>query len=116
MNFDYQDLKFWLEDKDVLPQAYWDALEDYDPDNLNSDQVLAKWLGYDHVQDFYSYEMDITYHEEQADVDGYIMTTAYPTSSIHNPPPALDMELYYNYIKLGNKRSIRRITLNTKEK
>jgi hypothetical protein len=21
MNFDYQDLKFWLEDKDVLPQA-----------------------------------------------------------------------------------------------
>jgi hypothetical protein len=40
MNFDYQDLKFWLEDKDVLPQAYWDALEDYDPDNLNSDQVL----------------------------------------------------------------------------
>jgi hypothetical protein len=41
MNFDYQDLKFWLEDKDVLPQAYWDALEDYDPDNLNSDQVLC---------------------------------------------------------------------------
>jgi hypothetical protein len=30
MNFDYQDLKFWLEDKDVLPQAYWDALEDYE--------------------------------------------------------------------------------------
>jgi hypothetical protein len=49
MNFDYQDLKFWLEDKDVLPQAYWDALEDYDPDNLNSDQVLSNWLGYDHV-------------------------------------------------------------------
>jgi hypothetical protein len=48
--------------------------------------------------DFYSYEMDITYHEEQADVDGYIMTTAYPTSSIYNPPPALDMGLYYNYI------------------
>jgi hypothetical protein len=65
MNFDYQDLKFWLEDKDVLPQAYWDALEDYDPDNLNSDQVLSNWLGYDHVNDFYSYEMDITYHEEQ---------------------------------------------------
>ena len=65
MIFEYQDLKFWLEDKDVLPQAYCDALEDYDPDNLNSDQVLAKWLGYDHVQDFYSYEMDITYHEEQ---------------------------------------------------
>jgi hypothetical protein len=74
MNFDYQDLKFWLEDKDVLPQAYWDALEDYDPDNLNSDQVLSNWLGYDHVNDFYAYEMDITYHEEQADVDGYIMT------------------------------------------
>jgi hypothetical protein len=50
MNFEYQDLKFWLEDKDVLPQAYWDALEDYDPDNLNSDQVLANWLGYDHVR------------------------------------------------------------------
>jgi hypothetical protein len=50
MNFDYQDLKFWLEDKDVLPQAYWDALEDYDPDNLNSDQVLSNWLGYDHVR------------------------------------------------------------------
>jgi len=98
MNFDYQDLKFWLEDKDVLPQAYWDALEDYDPDNLNSDQVLSNWLGYDHVQDFYSYEMDITYHEEQSDVDGYIMTTAYPTSSIHNPPPALDSQIYYAYI------------------
>jgi hypothetical protein len=40
-------------------------LEDYDPDNLNSDQVLSNWLGYDHVNDFYSYEMDITYHEEQ---------------------------------------------------
>jgi hypothetical protein len=31
MNFDYQDLKFWLEDKDVLPQAYWDALRTTTP-------------------------------------------------------------------------------------
>jgi hypothetical protein len=98
MIFEYQDLKFWLEDKDVLPQAYWDALEDYDPDNLNSDQILAEWLGYAHVQDFYAYEMDITYHEESYNEDGYTNTTAYPTSSIHNPPPALDSQIYYAYI------------------
>ena len=59
---------------------------------------IQKVDGYDHVNDFYSYEMDITYHEEQSDVDGYIMTTAYPTSSIHNPPPALDEQIYYAYI------------------
>ena len=52
MTFTYNDLKFWLEDADLLPQSYWDALEDYDPDNKNSDEILAKWLGYVHVADF----------------------------------------------------------------
>ena len=98
MIFDHQDLKFWLEDKDVLPQAYWDAFEDYDPDGLNADQILSDWLGYAHVNEFYSYEMDITYHDETYVEDGYINTTAYPTSSIHNPPPALDSQIYYAYI------------------
>jgi hypothetical protein len=42
--------------------------------------------------------MDITYQEETYNEDGYTNTTAYPTSSIHNPPPALDENIYYAYI------------------
>jgi hypothetical protein len=98
MIFTYNDLKFWLEDADLLPQSYWDALEDYDPDNKNSDEILAKWLGFAHVADFYEYEMQITYVEESYNEDGYTNTTAYPTSNIINPPTKMDMQLYYKWI------------------
>ena len=52
MIFTYNDLKFWLEDADLLPQSYWDALEDYNPDDKNSEEMLAWWLGFAHVADF----------------------------------------------------------------
>jgi hypothetical protein len=98
MTFTYNDLKFWLEDADLLPQSYWDALEDYDPDNKNSDEILAKFLGYVHVADFYNYEMDITYVEETYNEDGYTNTTAYPTTSIYGEAPKLADDIYIKWM------------------
>ena len=98
MIFTYNDLKFWLEDADLLPQSYWDALEDYDPDNKNSDEILAKWLGFAHVADFYEYEMQITYIEESYNEDGYTNTTAYPTTSIYRDIPSLADDIYIKWM------------------
>ena len=98
MTFTYNDLKFWLEDADLLPQSYWDALEDYDPDNKNSDEILAKWLGYVHVADFYNYEMDITYVEETYNEDGYTNTVAYPKTSIYGESPKLADDIYIKWM------------------
>ena len=98
MIFTYNDLKFWLEDADLLPQSYWDALEDYDPDNKNSDEILAKWLGYVHVADFYNYEMDITYVEETYNEDGYTNTVAYPKTCIYGEVPKLNEDTYAKWM------------------
>ena len=98
MIFTYNDLKFWLEQADLLPQSYWDALEDYDPDQKNSDEILAKWLGYVHVADFYNYELDIKYIEESYNEDGYTNTTAYPVASIQGNVPDMDEEIYIKWM------------------
>ena len=98
MIFTYNDLKFWLEDADLLPQSYWDALEDYDPDNKNSDEILAKFLGYGHVADFYNYEMEITYVEETYNEDGYTNTTAYPKTCIYGESPKLADDIYIKWM------------------
>jgi hypothetical protein len=98
MIFTYNDLKFWLEQADLLPQSYWDALEDYDPDQKNSDEILAKWLGYIHVADFYNYELDITYIEESYNENGYTNTTAYPVTSIQGNVPDMDEEIYTKWM------------------
>jgi hypothetical protein len=98
MIFTYNDLKFWLEQADLLPKSYWDALEDYDPDQKNSDEILAKWLGYVHVADLYNYEMDITYIEESYNEDGYTNTTAYPITRIQGEVPYLNKEIYIKWM------------------
>ena len=93
MLFEIDDLQMWLEDSNVMPQAYWDAVE------AGTDrEYLAEWLGYDSVLDMEYYEMTIEYIEESYNEDGYTNTTSYPTSHIESPPTKMDMELYYKWI------------------
>ncbi len=93
MLFEIDDLHMWLEDANVMPQEYWDAVE-AGTDN----EYLAEWLGYESVDDMCKYEMQIEYKEESYNEDGYTNTTAYPTSHISNPPTKMDMKLYYKWI------------------
>jgi uncharacterized protein YxeA len=93
MIFEIDDLQMWLEDANVMPKAYWAAVE------AGTDkEYLAQWLGYESVDEMDKYEMTIEYKEESYNEDGYTNTTSYPTSHISNPPTKMDMELYYKWI------------------
>ena len=101
MIFEIDDLQMWIEDVVKMPQAYWNAVE------AGTDrEYLAKWLGYESVDEMDKYEMTIEYKEESYNEDGYTNTTSYPTSHIQCPPPEMDMDLYYKWINWATEAAV----------
>lgn len=88
MYFTYSDLKFYLEERELCPQEYFLIAEN---SAVNGHAYMAHWLGYDSVDSFEDFAVEIEYIRDGDD--------SYYRTHVDNAPSALDREIYDDFLK-----------------
>jgi hypothetical protein len=88
MTFTYTDLMFYLEERELLPAEYFEI-----ETALEAHSYLATWLGYETMDEYEGFELDV---ELRTDTHG--TWERYATTSTQNEPPKLAKEIYTNFI------------------
>lgn len=89
MYFTYSDLKFYLEERELCPQEYFLIAEN---SAVNGHAYLADWLGYDSVDEFEAFSIEVEYLQDGDE--------SYYRTHIQNIPPALDKEIYNDFLNV----------------
>ncbi len=88
MTFTYTDLMFYLEERELLPAEYFEI-----ETALKAHAYLAAWLGYETMDEYEGFELDV---ELRTDTHG--TWEHYATTSTQNEPPKLAKDIYTNFI------------------
>jgi hypothetical protein len=88
MTFTYTDLMFYLEERELMPQEYFEI-----ETALEAHSYLAAWLGYETMAEYEGFELDV---ELRTDTHG--TWERYATTSTQNEPPKLAKDIYTNFI------------------
>lgn len=88
MTFTYTDLMFFLEERELLPEEYFEL-----GSALEAHAYLAAWLGYETQDEYERFELDV---ELRTDTHG--TWERYATTSVQSAPPKLAKDIYANFI------------------
>jgi len=87
MTFTYTDLMFYLEERELLPQEYFEI-----ETALEAHAYLAAWLGYETMDEYESFELYVELLTDRGTWEHYA------TTSTQNEPPKLAKDIYINFI------------------
>jgi hypothetical protein len=87
MIFTNDDLMYYLEETNSLPKEYFKLETD-----TEAHAYLANWLGYESIDDYERFELDVELRTDRGTWERYA------TTSVQNTPPKLANDIYTNFI------------------